>query len=231
MATPFEILDWGLIDYTQALQQQMELVEKVAIEDKNGFVIFCSHPPIVTLGRKTEPGDVFAWQGPVVEVSRGGRATYHGPSQLVIYPIINLGKAQAHRPYHDINQYLRNLEELLIQSLKEIGITAHRKIYPDTGVWVGSKKIASLGVAVKNWVTYHGAAINVTSDPMAFQGMNPCGFSGSIMTTIEEQILATTATNLASVSTTQTRTITKTNSRQTSIEDLKKIMIEKINLL
>lgn len=231
MATPLEILDWGLIDYSQALQQQMELVEQVAIEDKNGYVIFCSHTPVVTLGRKTEPGDVFAWQGPVVEVSRGGRATYHGPSQLVIYPIINLGKTQAHRPYHDINQYLRNLEELVIQSLKVIGITAHRKIYPDTGVWVGSKKIASLGVAVKNWVTYHGAAVNVTSDPMAFQGMNPCGFSSSIMTSIEEQELATTATNTTSVSTVQTMIVTKTNSQQTSIEDFKKIVLEKINLL
>lgn len=201
-----EFLDWDLIDYEEALQKQEELVQQVASEKIPGVIVFCSHPHIVTLGRKTQAGDVFAWDGPVKEISRGGRATYHGPSQLLIYPILNLdleSNPTTHQwPKHDIGYLLRNLENAIVNTLAIYKIEATGKTYQphrkkdsaddnqneETGVWIGDKKIASLGISVKNWVSYHGAAINLDFDPKAFQGMNPCGFSKDIMTSIETQI-------------------------------------------
>jgi len=188
-----EFQDWGLIDYKTALNKQLALVEKVAEKKSQnanhhanhpGFLIFCTHPHIVTLGRQTQPTDVFAWAGESVEISRGGRATYHGPSQLVIYPILNLKKARAGRGPQEIRGYLRALELTIIETLKEYSVNAKAES-ADTGVWVGSKKIASLGIAVKKWVTYHGAAINLDNDPLAFQGLNPCGFKSSTMICLE----------------------------------------------
>ena len=92
------IEDWGLIEYGAALKRQTQAVEAViADENHPGFLIFCSHPAVVTMGRQTQAEDVFAWDGPLIEVSRGGRATYHGPSQLVVYPILNLKKIRRGR--------------------------------------------------------------------------------------------------------------------------------------
>ncbi len=185
--------DWGLIDYDVALNRQLEKVEEVSkknLESQSedfGFLIFCSHPAIVTLGRKTQPGDVFGWKGPIKEISRGGRATYHGPSQLVIYPIFKV---------RDINKYLRNFENAILETLKDydvpaVGKTLQKKTAADaeteeTGVWVSSQKIASLGIGVKKWVTYHGAAINLEHDPSAFQGLKPCGFNSETMISLEK---------------------------------------------
>ncbi len=181
--------DWGLIDYEEALNRQLEYVDDVAKSqgESFGFLVFCTHPAIVTLGRKTQPGDVFAWQGPIKEISRGGRATYHGPSQLVVYPIFKI---------RDIAKYLRQFENAILQTLKTYGIKATGKTLQrkssetpemeETGVWVGQQKIASLGIGVKKWVTYHGAAINLDEDPQAFQGMNPCGFHSSTMVSLEK---------------------------------------------
>ncbi len=188
--------DWGLIDYQQALQKQLEHVELVAGDDSHpGFLVFCSHPAVVTTGRQTLPTDIFAWSGPVVEVSRGGRATYHGPSQVVVYPILNLKKARAGRGPQEIRGYIRALEHSIVCTLKEFGVDAvgrtPQKISgqasetDETGVWVGNRKIASLGIAVKKWVCFHGAAINVHYDPTAFQGLNPCGFETSTMLSVE----------------------------------------------
>lgn len=182
-----EVLDWGLIDYQTALKQQLELVNQVAEKKGPGFLILCSHPPVVTTGRKTQAGDVFGWQGELVEVSRGGRATYHGPSQLVVYPILSLEEATQNRPVRDINLFLRNFENSISQVLALYGLEATGKSGPDeTGVWVNDHKIASLGIAVKSWVTYHGAAINLFEDPLAFTGMKPCGFDRTIMTSLEK---------------------------------------------
>lgn len=184
--------DWGLIDYEQALSKQLEYVEKVVETQTSenpepGFLIFCSHPPVVTLGRKTQPGDVFGWEGPIKEISRGGRATYHGPSQLVVYPIMKI---------NDIGAYLRSMENAIVDVLRDLGIEATGKTTQkksevedateETGVWVGRQKVASLGIGVKRWVTYHGAAINLEEDPQAFLGMNPCGFSRDTMVSVEK---------------------------------------------
>lgn len=197
-----EIQDWGLIDYFEAQKKQLELVERIHIENRPGIIVFCTHPEIVTLGRSTEPGDVFSWDGPVAEISRGGRATYHGPSQLVIYPLINLKHSD--RPVseqHNVTGHLRKLENAIIEWLHSLHVHAEGKTLDlgnrrpqtdyrgnsveETGVWVNGKKIASLGIAVKKWITYHGAAINLYADENAFRGMYPCGFSQSVMTNVE----------------------------------------------
>lgn len=168
--------DWGLIDFERALKKQLEYLDKVAENPSLGFLIFCSHPPVVTLGRKTEPEDVFAWQGPLLEISRGGRATYHGPSQVVIYPILQV---------KDIHRFIRVLEQCLIMSLNQFDIPC-RTVPGQTGVWVGSKKIASIGIAVKKWISYHGAALNLYQDSQAYFGMKPCGLNSAVMTSAEE---------------------------------------------
>lgn len=185
--------DWGLIDYEQALKKQIEYVDIVsAVENHPGFLIFCSHPEVVTVGRQTQSDDLFAWQGSVVEVSRGGRATYHGPSQVVVYPILNIKNARKNRGPQEVRGFLRDLEKSIVMTLKEYAVESHGKTsekkeqsLEDTGVWVGSQKIASCGIAVKKWITFHGAAINVTNDPKAFQGIHPCGYKSDVMTNLE----------------------------------------------
>jgi lipoyl(octanoyl) transferase len=189
-----EIQDWGLIDYSEALSKQLATLEKVAESDSPGVIIFCTHPPVVTKGRSTIEGDITGWQGPTIEVSRGGRATYHGPSQLVVYPIVNLKYARKNRKEREVVGFLRDFENAIVDTLADYGIIAvgkslqpkNKDMMEDaTGVWVGDKKIASLGIAVKKWITYHGAAINLDNDPKAFQGLMPCGFQPNVMTNLE----------------------------------------------
>jgi lipoyl(octanoyl) transferase len=184
------LLDWGLIDYASALQRQMDLVDLVSHELARETLVFCSHPPVVTLGRGTKPGDVFGWTGEVVEINRGGRATYHGPSQFVVYPILDLNVRG-----RDLHRYMRQLESAIVATLQEFGISASGRTQQvdidgatteATGVWVGSRKIASIGIGVRKWITFHGLALNVSHDPKAFVGMNPCGFSSQTMISMEE---------------------------------------------
>ncbi|MDZ4661323.1 MAG: lipoyl(octanoyl) transferase LipB [Pseudomonadota bacterium] len=182
-------LDWGLIDYQTALAQQLSVLASVVAGTSDDKIIFCSHPPIVTIGRGTMPGDVFAWEGSTAEIQRGGRATYHGPSQLVIYPIINLQRPNAlgKKKLIGIRAHIKFMEDAVINVLKDLGIKATGKIGKDeTGVWIGDKKICSIGIGVKRWVTYHGLALNVDHDPQAFQGLNPCGFRSNTMISVEE---------------------------------------------
>ena len=191
-----EFQDWGLVDYQEALKRQEALVETVAAEQSPGVLVFCTHPAVITLGRKTQEGDVFGWQGPIIEISRGGRATYHGPSQLVVYPIYNMSFAREGRPTRDITWYLRTLENAIVATLSDYGVTAVGRSLQkktasetgedETGVWVGSQKVASLGIGVRKWVSYHGAAINLDQDPQAFTGMKPCGFTKDTMVSLQE---------------------------------------------
>ncbi|AHZ86829.1 lipoyl(octanoyl) transferase LipB [Bdellovibrio bacteriovorus] len=189
--------DWGLINYDEALKKQNDLVEKVHTEDLPGFLVFCTHPPVVTVGRATQAGDVFSWNGPVVEVTRGGRATYHGPSQLVVYPILNLAHVRKGRKDREINPYLKVFEDAIVDVLKTYGLTGiegrssakssfNRADADDTGVWVNDLKIASVGVGVRKWVAFHGAAINLTFDEKAFLGLRPCGFPSEVMVSLEQ---------------------------------------------
>ncbi len=182
---------WGEVSYREALARQEEYVDQVSRELRRETIIFCSHPPVVTLGRGTKPGDVFGWTGEIFEVSRGGRATYHGPSQSVIYPIIDLSSRG-----RDLHKYMRLLEESMIEVLSSFGIQAIANALqteagsiqsaPATGVWINSKKIASIGIAVRRWISYHGLALNIDHDPHAFEGMKPCGFAPGSVISMEE---------------------------------------------
>lgn len=183
----FKVVDLGLIDYNKALEEQLRLVQEVQEDPQKKFLIVCSHPPIVTLGRASRPEDLQGWQGSTLEVSRGGKATYHGPSQLVIYPIFHLEQ-------RDLHAYLQWLEQKVVEFLKGFDVESLGGFSLDrddkdgirTGVWIGERKIASIGIAVKKWVSYHGIAINILKDPMAFQGISPCGFSTNTMISLEE---------------------------------------------
>jgi lipoyl(octanoyl) transferase len=152
-------------------------------------IVFCTHPPVVTLGRGTKSDDIFDWHGEIVEVSRGGRATYHGPNQLVIYPIIDLNDLNI-----DLHHYLRTLENAVIAALAELGVhnAEARTVKADknspslTGVWAGSRKVGSIGIAVRRGVSYHGVAVNLHKDESAFRGINPCGFRAEVMASVQE---------------------------------------------
>ena len=185
--------DWGLIDYESSVRRQLEYVEKTAAAGED-FLIFCTHPPVVTLGRGTEPSDLEGWSGTLIESARGGRATYHGPSQLVIYPILNLKDEKRVFAARDIHAYLRALENATVAVLHEFGLAAAESRTSRvgevslTGVWVGEHKLASIGIAVRKWVSYHGVAINVSADAQAFRGIRPCGFQASVMSSVEAEL-------------------------------------------
>ncbi len=201
----FKVEHWGRVDYNLSLQRQLEIVANLKTnKTAQESLIFCTHPPVVTLGRSSQAkGDVVAWGGPVIQSQRGGRATYHGPSQIIVYPIIDLSRWRPSLRTRDIHHYLESLEEWLVDSLKELFISLsppsslgvrglqksacqHQGRLSVTGVWVGDKKLVSIGIAVKSWVAYHGVAINIYHDPKAFQGIYPCGFQSQRMTSIEE---------------------------------------------
>ncbi len=182
------ILDLGLRDYAEVWAVQKQLVERRSHDEIPDTLILVEHPHVITLGRKHpshNPLRVTDASIPVYEIERGGEATYHGPGQLVGYPIIKLEGAR-----RDLHRYLRDLEELLIQTLNEFGVSSERRDGA-TGVWTSrwpQKKIASIGVAVRRWVTYHGFALNVSTDLRYFQQISPCGFDGSIMTSMQREL-------------------------------------------
>lgn len=192
-----EFLNLGVIDYRKALDLQLQLVEEVASHQRTDTVIFCSHNPIVTIGRATQPQDIVSWTGDTIQVSRGGRATYHGPSQIVMYPILDLNKKRSITPSRDLHRLLRDIEKIAVIALDKIGIEASgQRQDPSfkelglegTGVWTDGYKIASLGIAVKRWVSYHGIAINFFEDPLAHYGIRPCGFDSEQMTSVEKEL-------------------------------------------
>lgn len=191
---PLIVQEWGFVPYQEALERQLTLVHEVAEKDLPGYLVFCSHPPIVTKGRSTRVGDIFDWSGETLEVSRGGRATYHGPSQLIVYPIVNLKFARKTRRDREVVGFIRDFENALVDCLAEFQITTVGRSLQknlnsekdETGIWYQNQKLASIGIAVKKWVTYHGAALNITQDKNAFSGINPCGFSKDIMISLEE---------------------------------------------
>lgn len=196
--------DWGCLEYETALKNQELLVNEMGNlpphPNRPGFLIFCSHPPVVTTGRGTKENDISSWAGSRIEVSRGGRATYHGPSQLVVYPIVDLRLQRKGRKPNDVGGFLRALESGIIHGLARFGVITNNKPESDqlmkysaddnlpqvTGVWVGDRKICSIGIGVRKWISFHGAAVNVDEDPTAFSGMNPCGFKPEVMISLEK---------------------------------------------
>lgn len=176
-------------DYQEVLAMQHTLLQQVAQMQLPDQLLLGSHPHTITLGRATKADHIFLAQAAalglqtptVYEIERGGDITYHGPGQLVGYPILNL----KNRGAIDLHQYLRDLESVLIQALARFDIIATRKA-DYTGVWVGNKKIASIGIAVKRWVTYHGFALNLTTDLRYFQLLKPCGLEPEVMTSMQQ---------------------------------------------
>lgn len=186
--------DWGLINYQESFDKQLFLVDEISKGKGEERVVFCSHPPVVTLGRGSSPSDLIGWSGEVVEINRGGKATYHGPSQLVIYPLLDLNRTRSQFVSRDIGAYLRFLESWMIKAFKSFDLdskavtTSKEDSNSYTGVWIGDQKVASIGIAVKKWVTHHGAAINLAKDDLAFTGISPCGFKPNVMTSLEEKL-------------------------------------------
>jgi len=180
-----KIENWGKANYAEAEKRQSLLVDAIAKGEELERIIFCSHPSVVTLGKQSSENDLAGWDGDVFKISRGGKATYHGPGQVVAYPLINLQNRGS-----DLHKYLDHIEKAMINTLKEYGVESNgnpNRGNPDgTGIWVEGRKIASIGIACRRWVTYHGLALNLFKDPMAFRGINPCGFNADIMTSLEE---------------------------------------------
>ncbi|MCK6447698.1 MAG: lipoyl(octanoyl) transferase LipB [Planctomycetes bacterium] len=171
---------WGRTTYADAHARQEELVRRRIAGEVGDTLVLTEHEPVITLGRKTPRDAEYAGSIPLVEVERGGEATYHGPGQLVGYPIVLLEDQR-----RDLHRYLRDLEEVVIRVLAELGVTGGRK--PGlTGVWIGERKVCSLGVAVRRWVAWHGFALNVTTDLDAFRGFKPCGLDAQVMTRVAD---------------------------------------------
>lgn len=181
MAQPFQTIAFTSAQpYEVIYRQQKTLVEERIAEAIPDTLLLGEHEHIITLGRGSQEKNLLETTGiPVIEIERGGDVTYHGPGQLVGYPIIQLLPEE-----RDLHRYLRNLEDVLIQTLALYGLEGSRK--PGwTGVWVGDQKIASIGVAVKKWVTYHGFALNVSTDLDYFNRVHPCGLPATVMTSME----------------------------------------------
>ncbi len=178
------IIEWlGRIDYQTGLRLQEERLDN-CLNDGEESVILLEHEPVYTIGRLLDKSSLRVAEQlpyPVFETNRGGQATYHGPGQLIAYPILDLrGRGR------DLHSYLRKLEDLLIDLLKEFEIRG-TKVEGKTGVWVEDRKIASIGVGVRKWVTMHGFALNVASDLSGFQSIIPCGLQGVRMTSISAE--------------------------------------------
>jgi lipoate-protein ligase B len=176
VSRPARIIDLGTRDYAEAWRVQLELVAARQRDEVSDTLLLVEHPHVLTLGRGARRENLLASADmPVFEVERGGDVTYHGPGQLCGYPILYLREDE-----RDVHLYLRHLEEAIIRTLAEFAIAGDRR--PGlTGVWVGAHKLASLGVAVRRWVTLHGFALNVCTDLERFSAINPCGLSASVM--------------------------------------------------
>jgi lipoate-protein ligase B len=173
----------GVVEYGRALAWQEALVAR-RVAGGADTLLLLEHPPVYTLGRGGDArhlGAAASGDIPVVRAHRGGQVTYHGPGQLVGYPILDL---RAHRP--DVRWYLRTLEEVLIGALADLGVEAERR--PGlTGVWAQGRKIASIGVALRRWVSWHGFALNVGPDLDGFAAITPCGIAGCEMTSVARE--------------------------------------------
>lgn len=173
----------GRVDYEQALNLQDALVAARHAQGAGDLLLLMEHPHVYTLGRGAN--DKFLTAPPagiaVYRVSRGGQVTYHGPGQLIAYPILAL-----EGPERDVHQYLRILESAIIRTLALYGIEGRRR-EKLTGVWSGTRKIASIGVGIRRWITLHGIALNVKSDLRFFDWIVPCGIQGCQMTSIARE--------------------------------------------
>lgn len=183
--TGLEIIDAGLMPYAQALAFQTELCRKRQEDKIPNTVIITEHPPVITLGaRKTEnklrasEKDIRSCNIELIQVGRGGGTTAHNPGQAVLYPVIKLKTLRL-----DVSDYVRSLESIGIDLLAALGLSScRRRGLP--GLWIGEKKIASIGVQLKKWVSFHGMAININNDLSIFDWIVPCGLDSVEMTSV-----------------------------------------------
>ena len=193
---PWCVEDLGTAGYRETWARQLALVEARQRDEVPDTLLLVEHPHVFTLGRRREAaGNVLAaGEVEVIEVERGGDVTYHGPGQLVAYPIVLLREGE-----QDLHPYLRKLEDAVIATCAAFGLAADREP-AKTGVWCGPagarKKLCSMGIASRKGVCFHGLALNVTTDLSYFHRINPCGFESSIMSSLAAQVgdAATVAT-------------------------------------
>jgi lipoate-protein ligase B len=177
------LVEWGRLDYGVSLERMRAMRAARRRGDIPDTLILVEHPAVITVGVEGNGGEKLPNDLEVYHVERGGKSTFHGPGQLVGYPIVDL-----ERRGRDVRQFVHAVEELVVRSVQEFGIQAMR-VPGRRGVWVaGERKIASVGIAVEEWVAFHGFALNVGTDLSVFQAFRPCGFDGSIMTSVSEEV-------------------------------------------
>lgn len=185
---PAHLLDLGVVPYLEAWELQRSLARQVQAGEIPDTVMLLEHPPVITLGRRAETSELHIPAGTAVEIvetDRGGKSTYHGPGQLVCYPIFDLT-----RHGQDVKRYCRDLEEALIRTLATVGVDATR-IDGLTGIWLERppRKIASIGVHIAKWITTHGYALNVDLDPAPFtEWITACGLEDTAFTTVAREL-------------------------------------------
>ena len=179
----------GMIDYKKALEHQLSLLEKRKNGEIGDTILLLEHPPTFTIGRRGNIKNLLIDSENLIKrgihferVSRGGDITFHGPGQLVCYPIVDLTHFK-----RNIHRFLRSLEEVIVLTLNEFGISGER-IPELTGVWVEGEKIASIGLGVKKWITYHGFALNVNTDLTYFDNIVACGIPKVKITSMEKKL-------------------------------------------
>lgn len=179
-------LSLGRCEYATTLAMQEELVARKLAGDANDYLLMLEHEPVYTLGRGADAADLLGagerLRVAVYRVGRGGGVTFHGHGQMVAYPIVTLPKAG-----RDVHRYVRALEDVLMAVCADFGVTARRQD-GNTGVWVGERKIASIGVGVRRWTTYHGVALNVATDLSFFAAIVPCRMPEARMTSLRREL-------------------------------------------
>ena len=180
-----DVEDLGKLEYQEAYVYQLDLVARRQRGEIRDRLLLVEHPSVITLGRArhAEQNVLRPETMQQVYVERGGDVTYHGPGQLVAYPILRLSEEE-----RDLHRYLRNLEEAMIRTLAVYGLQANR-VAGKTGVWIDAlRKIGSIGIACRRWVTFHGLALNVSTDLTQFTYINPCGLDASVMTNMWREL-------------------------------------------
>ena len=176
----------GLVDYSEALEFQERLVAARKEKRIGDVLLLLRHPNVITLGRanssrflKSSMEQLTGEGYPVLEAGRGGEVTFHGPGQLISYPILQLEEEE-----RDLHLHLRRLEQVGIEICAEFGLDAHR-VVGRTGVWLGHRKIAAIGVRARSWITFHGMAFNLTDELEGFNKIVPCGIDDATVTCLE----------------------------------------------
>ncbi|MEA3190415.1 MAG: lipoyl(octanoyl) transferase [Thermoplasmata archaeon] len=178
-----QVLDVGRMEYGECLALQLRLRDQRIRGEGEDTLIVVEHPPVATLGRRGDPKEVFDPTLPVFAIDRGGKATYHGPGQLVLYPIVHLGENN-----RDVRAWVVHLENLVVRLLADFGVAAKPRL-DAPGVWTegSGKKIASIGIAIQGWVSTHGIALNVDLDLREFERIDPCGLGAAVMTSMKAE--------------------------------------------